>query len=403
MMAAHGRRRAPRGRLLLFFVIVVGTLSLGATVTALAPSEVAAQVSATASAGVLLETAIAFEREGEWEVAEAIYEYIVENFGGTPAATEARRLLNTSSVDRPARISRVELQVFGSIYGLWLGVAIPSAFGADGSEAYGAGLLIGGPLGLFGSRAAIRARQFSEGQARAISWGGIWGTWQGFGWTEIFDFGVGELCDSFDCYPSESNNEEVWAGAVIGGLAGIATGAIVARNPVSSGVASAAQGGSTWGSIYGGLAAATFHEAPGDGGLATSLIVGNVGLLAGAALAAKYDVSRNRVRVITLGALVGLVGGGGIDLLVQPDDEQVAFGIPLLASMVGMGIAIHATRDDRATGGEPEDSASLLAYRDGTLRLGAPIPVPTLLPFEDQNGRPSWRPGLSMELFRARF
>ena len=68
----------------------------------------------------------------------------------------------------------MELQVFGTLYGSWLGIAVPAAFGAEGPEAYGAGLLIGGPGGLVGSRAMQRARPMSEGQARAISWGGIW-------------------------------------------------------------------------------------------------------------------------------------------------------------------------------------------------------------------------------------
>jgi len=367
-------------------------------------ADVSAQVTPEVSASVLLETAAAFERDGEWEIAEAIYEFIVQNYRGTSAATEARARLNSSAADRPARISRVELQVFGTVYGLWLGVAVPAALGADEPEAYGAGLLIGGPLGLFGSRAAIRSRQFSEGQARTVSWGGIWGTWQGYGWTELLNIGEQEYCDPFNnCYPDGGNEEELWAGAVLGGIAGIATGAIIAKNPINSGVASLAQGASTWGSIYGAMAAATLDEDPGDAALASALIVGNVGLLAGAALASKYEVSRPRARVITLGALLGLVAGGGVDLLVQPDDSRVGFGIPLVASMVGAGIAIHSTRGDRATSVEAEEANSLLAWRDGQLMIGTPMPLPAMLPFEDENGRPSWRPGLSMELFRASF
>ena len=220
----------------------------------------------------------------------------------------------------------------------------------------------------------------------------------------MLNIGEGEYCDPFNnCYPDGGNEQELWGGAVIGGLAGIATGAIVAKKPVSSGVASLAQGASTWGSIYGAMAAAAVTEELDDAALASALIVGNVGLLAGAALASKYDVSRNRTRVITLGALLGLVAGGGVDLLVQPDDSRVGFGIPLVASMVGAGIAINSTRGDRASDFEPEEANSLLAWRDGQLMIGTPMPLPAMLPFEDENGRPSWRPGLSMELFRASF
>jgi hypothetical protein len=85
--------------------------------------------------------------------------------------------------------------VFATLYGLWLGVAVPTALGADDGEAYGAGLLVGGPLGLFSARAVTRSRSLTEGQVRAISWGGIWGTWQGFGVAEVLDIGEDVICD----------------------------------------------------------------------------------------------------------------------------------------------------------------------------------------------------------------
>ena len=51
-----------------------------------APTVARAQVTAADSAAVLLRTAEEFEREGETEVAAALYTFILEHFGATPAA-----------------------------------------------------------------------------------------------------------------------------------------------------------------------------------------------------------------------------------------------------------------------------------------------------------------------------
>lgn len=370
-----------------------------------APAPVEAQLSPADSAAVLLQAAADFERQGRGDVAEAIYEFILERFGGTPAATTARARLTGPQGQRVDRTSRVELPVFGTMYGLWLGVAIPLALNETDSQAYGLGLLVGGPVGLFSARAYNNSRRPSEGQARAISWGGIWGTWQGFGLVHVLDLGTEQYCDFGTCYEYENNDEEIMAGMIFGGLAGIGTGAIIANNPVRSGVSSAAQGGSIWGSIYGAMVAEMFDPVGEDKVIATSLIAGNVGLLTGALLAKKYDVGRPRIRMINLGALVGGLAGLGIDLLVEPDRDETLIAIPLVTSIGGLVAATVATRGSRPEigGSEPGMDGALFGYTDGAFSLNAPLPVPTLLPFDDVNGRPAWRPGLTVELFRARF
>jgi hypothetical protein len=370
-----------------------------------APSVARAQVTAADSAAVLLRTAEEFEREGETEVAAALYTFILEHFGATPAAAEARARLFEPG-DRFDPVSRLELPVFGTLFGAWLGVAVPAAFGAESSEAFGAGFLVGAPLGLFSARAAQRARQYSEGQARAISWGGVYGTWQGFGWAEVFDLTTDEICDGSGCYDSGDNEQAIFGSMVLGGLAGVTTGALIARNPVRSGVSSAAQGGSIWGTLYG-AAIASFFDPEGDTGLAAALLAGNAGLLAGVGLARKYDLTRPRVRWINLGALAGGLVGLGVDLLVQPDDDNVAIAIPLVASIGGLGIAASATRDLRPNAiegeGAQDDTGALLGYGPDGWRVAPPLPVPAMLPGEDVNGRTEWRPGITLRLFHATF
>lgn len=381
-------------------------LAAGLALAASAPALDAQVLTRADSASVLLRAAVDFERSGDDHSAEALYRYVAERFAGTPAAEEANAWLRGPAAGRPGGLSRVELPVFGTLYGLWLGVAVPAAFGADSEEAYGAGLLIGGPAGLFTARAAQRSRGYSEGQVRAISWGGTFGTWQGFGWTEALGIGTEELCDVDFCY-EEDNGEEILAGMILGGLAGITTGAIIARGPVGSGTSSAAQGGSIWGTIYGAaIAELVDDDGGGDGVLVTSLIAGNVGLIGGAALARKYDLTRPRIRMINLGAIVGGLGGLGIDLLVSAEDDT-ALAIPLVTSIGGLIIAAAATGDgdrDGSDAGPAQDfGTSLLDWRDGRLSLRPPLPTPTLLPMDDLNGRTQMRPGLRLEVFRARF
>lgn len=382
-------------------------LSLALTLAvAMAPEAVDAQLTPADSAAVLLQAADAFAQEGRWEIAEAIYERITERFGGTPAAAQARARLSAPTADRPQRQSRVELQVFGATYGAWLGVAVPLALGSDDPEAYGVGLLVGAPLGILASRAYMNANPVSEGQARAISWGGLWGTWQGFGWAEVLDIGEGEFCDEFGCYSSGDSGEEIVASMVIGGLAGITTGALLARNPIRSGVASGAQGGSIWGTIYGTmLTGMVDNESGGDGLLTVALLSGNLGLLVGAGLASEYDLSRSDVRIINLGALVGGLAGLGLDLLIQPDHESAAIGLPLATSVIGLGIGAANTggSGDREEEQQSDLDAALFDYRGGSLSMRAPLPRPTLLPMERPGAPTVWKPGLTVELFRARF
>ena len=298
--------------------------------------------------------------------------------------------------------------MFGTLYGLWLGIAVPTAFDASDSEAYGAGLLAGVPLGLFSALSAQRSQQYSEGQARAISWGGIWGTWQGLGWAQVLDLGQEEVCSQFGCFDSGDDTEEVFTSMIVGGLAGIATGAVIARNPVRSGVSSAAQGGSTWGSIYGAMLAEILDSDDGgddDGVLLASLLAGNAGLIAGELLGSAYDVSRPRVRLINLGALGGGLVGLGIDLLAASDDDE-AIAIPLATSVAGLLIATAATKNrDRRSGssGGEGDGFALLGYAEGDWTVGTPMPMPTALPIDRDDGRTDWVPALRFELLRARF
>lgn len=143
----------------------------------------------------------------------------------------------------------------------------------------------------------------------------------------------------------------------------------------------------------------------GDAVLATALISGNVGLVTGALLSDRYDLSRSRIRMMNLGALVGGLGGVGLDLLIQPDDEEVALSIPLATSVLGLGIAAARTADAAPDPGDgpPDLNRALLDYRDGALSVQAPLPLPIMRALDRPGARTEWAPAVSVELFRATF
>jgi hypothetical protein len=343
------------------------------------------------SAAVLLETARRFEGMGRLDVADALYEHILERFRDTPAAATVQQIRVAMPVDRGARSGRVELQVWSTLYGAALGLALPEMFGADNAEIFGIGLLLGAPAGFLVARGYARSRQLTEGQARAITFGGTWGAWQGLGWAIALELGEDDI----------GGEEPYVDAAVLGSFVGIAAGAILGRKPIPTGLATTVNFGALWGTWFG-VAAGVLAGAS-DGVLDASLIGGNAGLIATAILAPRWQMSRNRARLVSVGGLLGGIAGAGALLIVQPDDEKVAIMFPLAGSVAGLWLGAVRTRDHDRGGAAPGggESGALLDWRAGRLGLGTPVPYPTLL--RTDRGRTGTSPAIGVTLLRARF
>jgi len=341
-----------------------------------APSPAAAQ-SREDSAAVWLDASRELRESGQPGAANALLELLQRRFAGTAAATEAGRLLTVASRQpEPERPGRVELLVWSATYGLWLGVAIPVIAKADEPEVYGLGVMLGAPAAFLAARQYLKSHPLTEGQARAITFGGSWGTWQGFGWTEVLSPGREEICNEFGCYEeSGTDAEALMAGAVIGGLAGIGTGAMLARKPISSGVATTVSFGATWGAVYG-FALGALTDLEDDDLLVAGLAGGDAGLLAMALLAPRWNPSLGQARLVSLGGVVGGLAGLGLDLIIQPDDENVAILIPTVTSAAGLLVAANSLRSRGSDDGGNDPGAgggsSLLDYRHGRWQLRTP-------------------------------
>ena len=358
----------------------------------------AAQSSAD-SAAIVLDAARTLVREGQRDAARQLFLLIRSRFAATPAARIADSLLDalgTAPVRREGT-GRTGYILFHTLYGGFLGAAIPAAFGADGSEPYGAGLLLGAPLGYFGSRAIARSRISSPGRAGIATFATAWGTLQGLALQRIGNLGQREVCDQDFCFIDESETAP-WAAMVVGGLLGLGTGIALTAKEIPSGTAGMISHSAFWGSWFG-LSLGAVAGAEEDALFGTMMIGGNGLLLLAIPAAKAWRPSASRVRLTTAAGLAGGLAGFGIDLLVKTDDDGETFGIPAATSALGLLIGALATRNQRDVD-ESEETGSLLSYRQ-RLRLGVPLPIPAALPTDEPGRR--WRPGVRISLFSAEF
>jgi hypothetical protein len=137
--------------------------------------------------------------------------------------------------------------------------------------------------------------------------------------------------------------------------------------------------------------------------LAAALLAGNAGLVGGALAAPRWGWSRNRWRLVSIAGVIGGLGGLGIDLLTQPDDDKVAVAIPLATSLLGLGIGVLGSRGaDGGADGAGAPGGAVLNVRDGRLSLDLPLPHPVVRPVHGPGGT-ELRPALGVVLARAVF
>jgi len=388
-----GRRRFP--------VFVRACLPvLFAAVVLLGAGPVQAQSRAD-TAAVLLDAAKTFQSEGRLDLAEELMSFLVERYADTESAASARTDLAAVRAERRAGRGQAGYVVWSTIFGAWMGVAVPGALGAEGAEPYGLGLLIGAPVGFFASRAYGKSTNITAGSSRTITFSWLWGTWQAMGWRAALDLGeTADVCDQFGC--GSDAGRSPWVAAVVGGVAGYAAGIAASRAwEVDTGTTEMLWHSSIWGTGYG-FALGFLADLEGDNLLASALVGGNVGLGASIPAANHWSPTSGQVRLASVAGLAGAVAGLGLDLLLTVDSEKTAVAIPTIGATIGLiGGAIITRHDD--PGPIPEEDVrglqSALLQVDGGWGLGIPAPIPVrrsrLLP----DGSTEWGPGVEVKLF----
>lgn len=396
-------RHSPLLRHAVGIVCLTGALLTGGA------RQIHSQTTTADTAAVLLATAQHTYREGNRQLARAILQLIVRTYPGTAAAADAGAQLADWRRAADSTSGRVELIVWGTTYGAWLGVALPLAGGIESPEPFGAGLLLGTSVGFFGSRAFGQTYPISLGQARIIRFASMWGAWQGVGWQQALNLGdrTQRYCDPYAggaCYeyPVESDLAPVTF-SLLGSLAGLGTGIALARSVnISPGTAAIVEFSGYWASWYG-VATGILFDWQEDGLLSWILLTGDAGVLAASLIAPKLDMSVGRARLISVTGIAGLVAGLGLDLLINVDDEKAAIAIPMATSFAGLALGVTWTRNDGARDQDIPGGNALLQVRDGRASVGVPTPLPAALPVSFDGSRVRREPGVKLTLLQATF
>lgn len=374
----------------------------------------AAQVTRADTAMVVLHVARDLDASGDRELAEQLYLLLVERYADTPAAAQASARLGTMGAERRQGNGRVGFVVYNTTFGTWLGLAIPLAAGAEGSSAYGAGLLAGAGLGFLASNAYAASRFMSSGQASAYRFTTLWATWQAVGWREVLDIGGGERCTTDPsgytyCYDSTPDEAPVTA-AVVGGLGGVVAGIGLSTLPLQAGDVELVQHAALWGTWYGAVLWILTHEDSSnsdDAVLTHVLLGGDVLGLAAIPAARAWRPTAGQARLTSIAGVAGAIIGFGIDLLINVDDEDTAVLIPTIGSVAGIiaGASWTGLARGRPRITQPEAGSSdvaLLNVHDG-VRVALPQPLPAAIPSIGERGRLRYRPGVRLTLFDVHF
>lgn len=352
-----------------------------------------AQATRADSAAILLNAAQRLEADGQRVAANAVLAFIVRNYGDTPSAATARHDLAGRSSEAEGS-GRVELVAWGTLYGAWLGVAVPAALSVNSAELYGLGLLVGGPVGFMAAQSIATSRHVTLGEARAMTFGFRWGSSQAFGW-------LNELSDNV-------SPEKGFTALVLGGVGGMALGGAVAhRRRLTAGQVAFAAQGYYWGTYYAATLCAILDI---DNRTASYVLAGgDIGMIT-AGLAAPEGITAGRAWLTSALGITGMLAGWGLDLIVQPEGEDLILGIPMVASAVGLVIgsrvAAEMARQRPEAGDAPGAAAlpsALLDVGASGLRVGLPAPSPTLVPVGERGFRRLYRPAVAVPLVRVAF
>ena len=234
--------------------------------------------------------------------------------------------------------------------------------------------LVGLGLGLGGAYLAV-PRDISRASAWYIIGSTAIGATEGALITSYFS------CKSYRARPQGDSrpcsDRDVAAGALVGSVGGAIFAATTSeRLKLDGGDVAALHSGAVWGGVTGSLLLVNFDS---DRRIREPMLFAglNLGLVAGATLAARSDISVRRMALIDLAGVAGLVGGFAAGQAVDADRERLSH-----MSLIGMGTGLIAgtllSRKVDQPGG-----------RIGTIRT-------TFQSVEDSSGNPAGLAGISV-------
>ena len=247
----------------------------------------------------------------------------------------------------------IELAISQALMGTAFGVYAPFSFGTPTNGLLLSATAIAGlATGLGTSLTVANRHGVTQGQAMAVYTGEVVGITHGV-------FLAAELGIWNPAQP-------ISAGFVLGGAGGIAV-AVFARP--TAGEMSMVRSGASWGTATGVLAL-TFFQIPS----ALVLLGGmDLGLITGAVLSQRLDVSRRRMNFINLSGYTGAAGVGILLLGAGGGSSQIVASCLFVGAGSGLVVGAHLTRN---MDGDGAANGSALELRDGKWYVGMPLPEP---------------------------
>lgn len=254
----------------------------------------------------------------------------------------------------PDEEARVELVTYAALYGVGLGAWTSAELDLNlRPAAWLSAALAAGAI--WGTWEAAEARGLDAGQTALVA--------SAAGWS-MLDVLVADLVFS-------KGEEAVWLGFAAGALGAGAAFYAAPRYDGGPGDMSLVNSGGIWTPVAGALTLLAFDADFDETTWVTTLLALNLaGLATGAALASRYDPSREQVLYLDLGLLTGGIGGGLLGLMgaVLTDSEAVGFLMAVGGMAAGAAVAVSAAGFD---GGAPTASAARRAALIVPLWAGA--------------------------------
>jgi hypothetical protein len=343
----------------------------------------AAQVAtAENSADAVWRSAALALAEGDASTARDLWREFAERYPADRRAQSAARLAEvitsvelspTRETDITSQSGRVQLAIFGALYGASVGLLV----GLEASENSNSGDLpiwltvAGAGTGLGLTLGVTKGDYVRSSQPAMISSGAIWG--YGIGLAIVGSGPMFETCSSED-YDPEYEYCEISPTAfrmiplALGATAVGVTSYLANRYPdIPSGDIALVNAGGLWGTSTG-ILAALFFDVDSEYSPVNMLLPGTLlGLTAGGLLAPRLEVSRTRMQLINVSGVLGLGLAGAIGASSDVHDAT-GWGLLLLGGQTaGLTTGALLTRNRRSS---PRATNTLSSLRFAPTMLG---------------------------------
>lgn len=285
--------------------------------------------------------------------------------------SENNQTRTTIALERVPRSGRTELLIAASVGGAaWGGSAFTAIFGENELGTLGTALGLG--IGLGGAYLGI-PRDISVGSSSFIVGSTLVGVVEGLLVSSLFSCETVQQMDTGLYRPDTCDGEVIAGVGLMSGVGGAVFGALAGpRFALDAGDAAIINSGALWGVIAGGLFYSVFDQ---DARVDEALVLSglNLGVLTGALVAQRSQVSRGHVALIDLSGLAGIIVGTAMASVIPDEGEQVPH-LALAGMTIGLITGAYLTRHMDEPPRLPSLSPSVGAARDlggaGAMTLG---------------------------------